>query len=215
MKRMLLAAAISVLPSAIQAEITLVQGLLETCGKDSSERTVMQLDTAGWVRATDGELSDYASMVADSWTGVPAEAFEHWAGPGASREKLVQAILTKRSEMFGDAALFTLPAAKPSARLFLSVEGATGRGAESAAGCFLIADEQALSTAEVSALMGEAKVKPKRSGVGTEQTRQLSDPSGNQKHRRIFASYLTDADLEETEVASRGNVSLSITCYCD
>lgn len=215
MKRTLLAAAITVLPSMVHAEITLVEGLLETCGKDSPEHTATQLAAAGWVRATDGEFGDYASMIADSWTGVPLEAFEHWTGPGASRDKLLEAIVTKRSEMFGDAALFTVPAADPSAWLFLSVEGATGRGKDNGAGCFVIADEQALSIADVSALMGDAKVKPKRSGVGTEQTRQLSDPSGNQRHRRIYASFLTDADLENSDAASRGNVSLSITCYCD
>ncbi|MFN6924672.1 MAG: hypothetical protein ACK4P8_03395 [Tabrizicola sp.] len=212
---MLLAAAISVFPSAIHAEITLVKGLLETCGKDSPERTITQLEADGWVQATDSDVGDYASMVADSWTGVPAEAFAHWTGPDASREGLVQAILTRPAEMFGDASLYTSPHSGPDARVFLSVEGKSGRGADSAAGCFVVADEQALSAAEVSALLGDAKLRPKRSGVGTEQTRMLSDPSGNQRHRRIFASFLPDTVLEKTDVASRGNVSLSITCHCD
>lgn len=215
MNRTILAAAFSALPGTIHAEVALVQGLLEICSREPVERTTAQLEAAGWVQATESDFSDYASMMADSWTGVPAEAFEHWTGPDASREKLVQAILTRRSEMFGDASLYTLPHGGSDARLLLSVEGKSGRGADSAAGCFVIADEQALPASEVSALLGDAKPRPKRIGVGTEQTRMLSDPSGNQRHRRIFASFLTDADLEKTDVASRGNVSLSITCFCD
>lgn len=215
MGRILLALALSVLPSVIHAQNGFMQGLLETCGKESPERTIGQLVASGWVRATDEEYGDYASMVADSWAGAPAEAFAYWTGAGASHAELLHAILTRRSEMFGEASLFTLPDSSPNARIFLSVEGATGRGADAAAGCFVIADEQALPSAAVTAMLGDAKVRPKRSGVGTEQTRFLSDPTGNQRHRRISASFLPDTVLEKTEAASRGNVSLSITCYCD
>jgi hypothetical protein len=215
MNRILLAAAVSILPSVIHAEITPMQGLLEICGNVSPERTITQLEAAGWIRATDDDFGDYASMVADSWTGISAAAFEYWTGPDSSRDNLVRTILTKRSEMFGDATLFTLPDSSPETRLFLSVEGARGRGAASAAGCFVIADEQALPAAEVSALLVDAKVRPKRSGVGTEQSRFLSDPSGKQRHRQIQASFVPETALEQTEAKSRGNVSLTITCACE
>ncbi|MGL5009609.1 MAG: hypothetical protein ACRC6I_06970, partial [Paracoccaceae bacterium] len=88
MKRILLAAAISVLPTVIHAQNGLVQGLLEICGKESPERTIEQLEASGWVRTTDNDFGDYASMTADSWTGMSAESFVYWTGSGSSRPEL-------------------------------------------------------------------------------------------------------------------------------
>lgn len=216
MNRVLLAAAFLALPGTILAEVAPVQGLLENCGKETPERTIRLLEASGWVAAADNDFDIYASMIADSWTGLPADALEYGTKKsGASRNEIIEAIKIRRSEMFGDAILLTLPETNSDARIFLSVEGGSGRGENSAAGCFVVSDELALPAADVSTMLGDAKVHPKKIGVGTEQTRMVSDPTGNQRHRRIFASFFPDTVLEQTTAASRGNISLSITCYCD